>query len=105
MPIDPLCDALLATIHDADAAIIEDPRYLAALGLRAPCRGAEAWHALLDRAVAGEPWWWPAVAAVLQHGPLARRILRAAGDGTDRERLGDTYRRLCACLAEGRMFV
>jgi len=105
MPIEPLCDALLATIRDAEAAVIEDPRYLATLGLRTRGRAAEIWQALLDRVVEGEPWWRLPVDTILLEGTLARRIADAAGDGSDRERLREVYRALCACLDEGRMFV
>jgi hypothetical protein len=43
--------------------------------------------------------------AILREGPLARRILRAIGSDTSRERIADVYRALCKCLEDGRMFV
>ena len=52
----------------------------------------------------GAAWWRPIVSAILAHGPLARRILRAVGRDVSRERLAPVYEELCRCLAEGRMF-
>jgi hypothetical protein len=40
----------------------------------------------------------------LEHGPLARRILRALGPDFSRGQLRTVYRELCDCLEEGRMF-
>jgi len=41
---------------------------------------------------------------ILRDGPLARRILRAAGSRPDRDRLRVIYGALCQCLEDGRMF-
>jgi hypothetical protein len=42
---------------------------------------------------------------MLEHGPLARRILRAVGPDCSKTSLQAVYRELCDCLEEGRMFV
>jgi len=103
---DVLYRALLATIRDADLAVIDDGAYLAALGLAgAPRRAGEAWRELLAAHDGGaDAWWRPVIDAILAEGPLARRILRAVGRDADAQRLREVYGRLCRCLHDGRMF-
>ncbi|HKU84743.1 MAG TPA: glutamate-cysteine ligase family protein [Casimicrobiaceae bacterium] len=99
---------LLATIRDADRALVDDAPYLCALGIDAMrCRAGDAWRSLLGACArdGDAAWWRPVVSDILAHGPLARRILRAVGDDASRERLAAVYRKLCECLADGRMFV
>jgi gamma-glutamyl:cysteine ligase YbdK (ATP-grasp superfamily) len=98
---------LIATMRDADDALVDDAPYLRALGIDAArCSAGDAWCALLDACARGDDaaWWRPVVAGILAHGPLARRILRAVGADIGRERLAAVYETLCECLAEGRMF-
>jgi len=99
-----LYDILLATIRDADEAIVDDEEYLHALGMpRARCTARAIWSALLGETANGA-WWRPAIDTILREGPLARRILRAVGAGAARERLHAVYGALCQCLEDGRMF-
>jgi len=115
-----LFGVLLGTIRDAEQAIVDDAAYLATLGLPGGRRRAgELWQFLIDASLnpsaAGIPpirgtaasgaWWRPAVDAILREGPLARRILHAAGAAPTRERLHDVYRELCGCLEDGRLFL
>jgi hypothetical protein len=41
---------------------------------------------------------------ILDEGTLASRLLRSVGPNVDAATLLTTYRRLCDCLARGRMF-
>ena len=70
------------------------------------CRAAELWRHLVAATTPDStgPWGEP-LRVMLEHGPLARRILRALGPDCSKARLRALYRRLCDCLAEGRMFV
>ena len=106
---EPLYEALLATTRDGDKAGMDDAAYLRVLGLPArSLRACDVWRALIDASSDVEPadgWWRPAIDVILAEGPLARRILNAAGSDGDRARLHDVYGRLCECLADGRMFV
>lgn len=96
---------LLATIRDADMAVIDDPDYLHALGMPAQrCTARDVWMPLLLEASNGRAWWQPALEVILHEGPLARRILRATGASPERARLHAVYGELCRCLHEGRMF-
>lgn len=104
-------------VRDGEAAVIRDPAYLHALGMLArDCTAADLWRHLLrsTRTVADEDAMVRApVEHILSHGTLARRIARAVvgrvpapGEpvATDRARVGEVYRELCACLADGRLF-
>jgi gamma-glutamyl:cysteine ligase YbdK (ATP-grasp superfamily) len=96
---------LLATMRDADEAVIDDAEYLHALGIASGRANArDVWASLLDDASANHAWWQPTLDAILREGPLARRILRATGPSPDRGRLRDVYGRLCECLRDGHMF-
>lgn len=108
IPTAALADILHACISDADAAIISDAAYLAALGCtQKRCTAGELWHRL-RAACAASPLLqgvdMAPIEVILRQGPLARRILRALGPHGGRERLADVYRELCDCLAHGRMF-
>ena len=96
---------LLATMRDADEAVIDDPEYLHALGMQGQrCVARDVWMPLLQDASNGHAWWQPALEVIVREGPLARRILRATGMSPDHARLRAVYRALCRCLHEGRMF-
>jgi gamma-glutamyl:cysteine ligase YbdK (ATP-grasp superfamily) len=104
-----LARVLRATIRGAEDAVVDDAGYLRALGIRADrCSAGDVWRALLDAcardaSLAGT-WWQPALDAILERGPLARRILRATGERPSRRKLRDVYEVLCDCLRDGRMF-
>jgi len=100
-----LHDVLLACIRDADAAVVDDVEYLHALGMpTSRCVARDVWRSLLADVGDAHAWWRPAIDVILREGPLARRILRAAGSRPDRDRLRVIYGALCQCLEDGRMF-
>lgn len=96
----------LAAIIDADRAVIDDEDYLSIFdypGRRAEVR--DLWRHLLemtDLLDAGHEHA-PALANILDRGVLARRI-RDALQPASGESLKLVYRKLCSCLAEGRLF-
>ena len=104
----PLATLLERTIAQGEAAVLDDPRYLATFGLpRRRATAGEMWRHLagalsLD---ALDPEVQAALDVILEHGPLARRILRALGAAPSRSRLAAVYRRLCECLTAGRSFL
>jgi gamma-glutamyl:cysteine ligase YbdK (ATP-grasp superfamily) len=107
---EPLAELLLATIRDADQAIIRDPDYLRLFGLesRGPLAAGELWRHLAQAAGSSgrsaDPSVRPAVETLLQRGPLSRRILASVGPNPTRDRIVAVYRELSDCLAAGRMF-
>jgi gamma-glutamyl:cysteine ligase YbdK (ATP-grasp superfamily) len=103
--------ALAALLRDAidraDRATVGDRAYLDALGsgLAAPCDLGSLWRDLLQRAMpVVDAAWREPLGVILDRGPLARRIERAAGPRPERSRLAAVYRDLCACLDEGRVY-
>jgi gamma-glutamyl:cysteine ligase YbdK (ATP-grasp superfamily) len=102
-----LAKILHACIRDADQAVIDDAGYLRLLGFAGrQCRAGELWQHLVDMTALGDagPWREP-LCVILEHGPLARRILRAVGRDVTKARLHAVYEDVCDCLETGRLFV
>lgn len=97
---------LNATISDGERVRITNTEYLSLFGFSG------------KRATAGELWYHLACAlrhnmiakpglpleVILNKGPLARRIIKAAGRTSSRTKLDGIYSCLCDCLARGEMF-
>jgi glutamate---cysteine ligase / carboxylate-amine ligase len=105
---DTLARILAACIRDAERAQIDDLPYLSMLGCAThPCSARELWGRLLDALTTDGllgPQWAPPLQLIIDHGPLARRLLDTLGPEPSRESLHQTYREICLCLKEGRMF-
>jgi len=100
---------LLAGIRDADAAVIENRKFLDCFGYpeRGSARVRDLWQHLFEQVLARHPQqqeWQPALDLYLAEGPLARRIANAVGPDVDRARLFEVYSRLAGCLSAGRLF-
>lgn len=97
-----------ACIRDAEKARIEDAAYLSMLGIPGhPCPARELWARLLDGLTADGllgPQWAGPLKLIIDHGPLARRLVDTLGPTPTREGLREVYRELCLCLKEGRMY-
>ena len=106
--VEPLHRLLLATIRDADHAMIDDADYLALLGWTksSRCSVGELWRQLVAQTepCADDPQSRAALELILTQGPLARRIVRRLSPASSPELLRSTYGELCECLATGRMF-
>lgn len=99
-----LAGVLAGCIRDADAAIIDDARYLELLGFaEARLSAAEVWRALLQPLLSSQrnAWWTPPLETILRHGTLARRLRNAFA----REGIAHGCRRLCDCLEQGHAFL
>jgi gamma-glutamyl:cysteine ligase YbdK (ATP-grasp superfamily) len=104
LPTPMLRDVLLATIRDAERAVIKAPRYLRALGVDGTRRTArDVWRRLAASVAPADAWWRSPIEAILARGTLARRIVRAVGERPVRDRLRAVYAELCECLDAGRM--
>lgn len=106
---DALVEIMLACIRDADQADIGNAAYLRLLGFPdRRCKAGELWQHLVETLswsrLGHRSEWQEPLDVMLKEGPLARRILRATGPACSHSRLGEVYRQLCDCLAEGRMF-
>jgi gamma-glutamyl:cysteine ligase YbdK (ATP-grasp superfamily) len=104
---DRLANILHACIRDADQAVIDDAGYLRLLGLYdRQYQAGELWRHLITRtALNRSTFWVETLHVMLEHGPLARRILRALGPDCSKTRLHEVYSALCDCLETGKMFV
>jgi carboxylate-amine ligase len=105
-----LAAILRSCIADAEQAMIDNTEYLALLGFPGRrCNARELWSFLIEQMWTEDAGharaWQDPLLCILQHGPLARRILRALGTDYSRQHLEAVYRDLCDCLHEGRMFV
>jgi glutamate--cysteine ligase len=98
---------LHACIRDADQAMIDDRRYLGLFGITRPCSARDLWARLVDDMATADSlpkMWMEPLSLILEHGPLARRLLAAVGREAPPDRLHAVYRELCACLHDGRMY-
>lgn len=95
---------------DGELARVGDRNYLEALGVggqAAGSRAGEIWALLVEehaREVAEAEEWRGAIEAILDRGPLARRLLRALGRDPSPGRLRNIYGALADCLMENRPF-
>ncbi len=94
---------------DADLALIDDAHYLAVLafpGVR--CSAQELWYhlseTLLNAGAAHLPLWQTQLQFILQHGPLARRILRAVQGESTKPALHAVDSQIAGRLRRGQRF-
>ncbi len=103
---EPLSRLLRRTVDGAETTIVEDASWLRALGFpgRPPVPMGDVWRHLVETLPLAP--WRPTLDAILDRGPLSRRIARALGGVVEppRERLREAYRELSDCLVEGRLF-
>ena len=95
-------------IIEGEKAVVTDKHYLQALGWSGrEISAGRLWQHLVescteDAAIAAEHQGF--LHTILEHGTLARRLLRATGEAPDRRRLVAVYGEICDCLEQGRMF-
>jgi carboxylate-amine ligase len=97
-------------IEKADEAMVADTHYLRLLGCPSDAySAAQLWRRLLQPVLTGDGMqtgrWVDTLETIMRHGPLARRIQRAVQAGGPRNGLEPVYRRLCACLGDGHLFI
>ena len=108
-PTERLIPILDSTIKNGEEAVIEDRAYLEGLGLTTGrATASKVWRHLADKVCADvvtDTGKKNPLEAIFENGTLARRILKALGGHADKDRLKRVYSQLCACLAEGRVFL
>jgi gamma-glutamyl:cysteine ligase YbdK (ATP-grasp superfamily) len=106
-PTSALHAILRETMQTAEHTLIADAAYLRSFGLHQPhCTAGELWQHVLEATTVLEaqaPWALP-LRTMIQHGPLARRIMRALQEDFSPARLDAVYRRLCTCLSTNTLF-
>ncbi len=93
-------------VEHAELAVVDDRDYLAVLGLESAgsLNGRDLWSRLVERAPPAEAHLHAPLEHILSSGTLSSRLLRAAGDLPNPDRLRGVYRVLCDCLAAGEPF-
>jgi hypothetical protein len=111
--MDTLVDVLERCIWQGERAYVDDLGYRAVLGMesRAAPTAKDVWRHLIDVGAGTDPVseeWQESFEALLEEGPLARRILDALGEASGgaqlRGRLMSVYGRLADCLSRGEVF-
>ncbi len=101
----PLARILEGCVARADQFTIEDDRYAAVFGQRAPLTAAALWSAIHDRTGPDlSPEHDRAIRHILARGTLARRLVSVLGAEPEREDLRRVYHQLVACLRDDRLF-
>lgn len=95
---------LLSAIRDADEAVVDEPALLRCFGLPERAHSmADIWRHLAAETLDDARRSTPALATILDRGPLARRMRRAVGD--EPGALRALARELADCLHAGRPFL
>ena len=107
LPTEVLSSILAACNRDAEQTLIDDAQYLSVLGYPAKnCTAQMLWQHLSDtlqvRGARHLGLWQTHLQLIQQHGPLARRILRALNGGNS---VHAVYASLVTCLANGVTFI
>lgn len=98
-----LAEMLFRCARKGRRAVLADPDWCAAFGLQAGVTAGAAWQVLYRRGWLTEAPD-PVLEALLEHGPLAERIVADTGPDPDRDRIVGTYRKLAECLTGNRTF-
>lgn len=102
----PLSELLITAIREADRTVIADRNYLRLFGIKeTKISAGEFWQALVEKTLAPDDVNRPTLDVILQHGPVARRIMNTLGSDFSRANLQAVYGKLCSCLASGEMFI
>ncbi|MBS1487152.1 MAG: glutamate--cysteine ligase [Bacteroidetes bacterium] len=90
-------------------AEITTAEYLSVFGETHPLSAQQFWKKIIERLIAVSPslaaWKKPELETLITNGNLSDRILLSLGSDTSEEKIKNTYRRLCDCLAQNKMFL
>jgi gamma-glutamyl:cysteine ligase YbdK (ATP-grasp superfamily) len=109
--VEPLYRIFSQCVGEAEQAVISDRRYLDLFGFpeRGSARAGELWQHLIETLFASDDSdsapWRDSWNTYLNHGSLARRILRAVGDNPEPEQVRTTYAAICDSLQKGEAFI
>jgi len=101
---DELAAILRQCVKHGEAARLDNTEYLRVLGVPGVQTAGEAWRTLATMSRGKLVSHREALDVILNEGTLSTRLLRSVGQTVNAASLLSTYRRLCDCLAEGRMF-
>jgi carboxylate-amine ligase len=102
---DVLAGILRQCVKDGENARIDNADYLRVFGIAGRSQSAgDIWRTLAKASAREIAPHRAALDVILNEGTLASRLLQSVGPDVNAKTLLATYRRLCDCLAHGRMF-
>jgi gamma-glutamyl:cysteine ligase YbdK (ATP-grasp superfamily) len=108
-PTKSLVKILDATVLHGDDADINNKQYCGLLGLRNKSyRAIEIWREIIDKLIVYYPdfnVFTGDLEVILEHGTLAKRILKSIGVKKSEKSIKGEYRRLCECLDYGEAYI
>jgi len=104
--VGPLKKILLDTVREAEGAVISDSGYLESFGIpgQSSISAAELWSCLAEQ-ICIENELAETFDAIVRHGSLSNRILKALAGDITRQNLKNVYRELSDCLKQNRLFL
>ncbi len=104
----PLKEIFLRTIKDGENAIIDDSRFLSAMGLNTTCSAGQLWRYLIEQLQDYDKQWitpfLPMLDLIFSDGTLSSRILKSLGEKPGLEQIIKTYRAIGESLLTGSIF-
>ena len=96
------------TVHDGEAAVIEDRKYLAALGIKeSKVTAQNLWKQLFETFEIKKlvsPGSFETLSTILNEGTLSTRLKNDLGPNPSRTQIDETFRKLSMCLSEGQLY-
>jgi carboxylate-amine ligase len=110
MKTDPLAGLFDKCMVTGQKTEVTQPEFLAAFGIQESTMTAiDVWKTVMDKLVKSGNTalekWTPELSVILNEGTLSDRIIKAMGQDTSEESIKNTYRKLCGCLAQNKMFI
>jgi len=104
----PLKEIFLRTIKNGENAVIDDNRFLSAMGLNRVCSAGQLWKYLIEQLQSYDRQWitpfMPVLDLILNEGTLSSRILRSLGENPGLDHIKKTYRQIGDSLLTGSIF-
>lgn len=104
---DGLAGLLDETIRAGSEAMVASAEFTSVFGVPAPLKAGAIWSAIFEKLLQRSPGslneWNKEISYLLEHGPLARRMLYWLKGDHNAANLKSLYTHLAACLADNRM--
>lgn len=89
---------------------VTSEEFLRAFGIQeGPMSAKDVWQAVMDRLVnsgnTALEKWTPELSVILTEGTLSDRIIKSLNEDYSETSIKDTYRKLCGCLEQNKMFL
>jgi carboxylate-amine ligase len=110
MKTDPMAALFDKCMVNGQKTEVTNEDFLRAFGIdHGPLSAKEVWKTVMDKLVKSGNTalekWSPELSVILNEGTLADRILAALNEDYSPESIKNTYRNLCGCLAQNKIFI